>query len=128
MTTALYPHCGSYLTAHKGRHGYSVRGGSTRHCDYCGSLHPEDLAKYLREGTVTRLSPADRKYGWPHKFYTEPAWNKFYSEHLIDASEEDRDLISKYMGLNVNFAVDEKGLTVTWKAYVPKPETPTNAA
>jgi len=38
-----------------------------RRCSFCGSIHPDDLA--AEEGW--RASWADRKYGWPHKFYTE---------------------------------------------------------
>lgn len=37
-----------------------------RTCSFCGSIHPDDLA---REDAWTP-DWADRKYGWPHKFYT----------------------------------------------------------
>lgn len=47
--------------------------GSLRGCGYCGSMHPEDLAAALRSGA--RLDPADRKYGWPHKFYVDKVPN-----------------------------------------------------
>jgi hypothetical protein len=40
-----------------------------RTCSYCGSMHPEDLEKFLNEGAT--LDMADWKYGWPHKFYVE---------------------------------------------------------
>lgn len=40
-----------------------------RRCWYCGSLHPEDLLKVLKEGA--RINMADWKYGYPHKFYIE---------------------------------------------------------
>lgn len=46
-------------------HGYPFRT-----CSYCGSIHPEDLAKYLEAG-VAKLGGSDWKYGWPHKFYVE---------------------------------------------------------
>jgi hypothetical protein len=36
-----------------------------RTCSYCGSIHPADLAAE----TDWRAEWADRKYGWPHKFY-----------------------------------------------------------
>lgn len=39
-----------------------------RSCSYCGSIHPEDLIKLLKDGKAT-LGGADWKYGWPHKFY-----------------------------------------------------------
>lgn len=41
-----------------------------RTCSYCGSIHPEDLYKYLSEG-IAELGGSDWKYGWPHKFYVE---------------------------------------------------------
>lgn len=44
------------------------RGGEPfERCTYCGSIKPEDLAAlpgFLAEW-------ADRKYGWPHKFYVD---------------------------------------------------------
>lgn len=74
------------------------RGDHFRTCSYCGSIHPEDLAaEIVPQGKCSgcdatgweahfRLhaepehhydpggpyaSWADRKYGWPHKFYVE---------------------------------------------------------
>lgn len=41
------------------------RGEHYRTCSYCGCIHPEDLA--AEDGW--RAEWADRKYGWPHKFY-----------------------------------------------------------
>jgi hypothetical protein len=41
------------------------RGEHFRRCSYCGSMHPEDLVTIARG----RVDWADRKYGWPHKFY-----------------------------------------------------------
>jgi hypothetical protein len=38
-----------------------------RRCNYCGSIHPEDLAAE----TDWRADWADMKYGWPHKFYVD---------------------------------------------------------
>lgn len=38
-----------------------------RTCDFCGSMHPEDLLAALQAGAT--LSVSDFKYGWPHKFY-----------------------------------------------------------
>jgi hypothetical protein len=43
------------------------RGEHFRRCSYCGSIHPADLAAE----PVWRASWADRKYGWPHKFYVD---------------------------------------------------------
>ncbi|MGY6019618.1 hypothetical protein [Streptomyces spinosirectus] len=41
------------------------RGEHFRTCSYCGSIHPEDLAAEANWAAEW----ADRKYGWPHKFY-----------------------------------------------------------
>jgi len=38
-----------------------------RRCTWCGSAHPDDLAAEPQ----WRAEWADRKYGWPHKFYVE---------------------------------------------------------
>lgn len=42
-----------------------ARGEHFRRCSYCGSMHPDDLVSIARG----RVDWADRKYGWPHKFY-----------------------------------------------------------
>lgn len=44
-----------------------VRGEHFRRCSYCGSIHPDDLAAEERWSAQW----ADRKYGWPHKFYVD---------------------------------------------------------
>lgn len=41
--------------------------GSLRSCQFCGSMHPEDLAAAIRAGATVEW--ADFKYGWPHKVY-----------------------------------------------------------
>lgn len=41
--------------------------GRLRHCAYCGSMHPSDVAAAIRAGA--RGEWADMKYGWPHKAY-----------------------------------------------------------
>lgn len=41
--------------------------GRLRACQYCGSMHPSDVAAAIRSGAVGSF--ADRKYGWPHKAY-----------------------------------------------------------
>jgi len=43
--------------------------GRLRSCEWCGSLHPADLAEAITKGA--RGHWADRKYGWPHKFYVK---------------------------------------------------------
>lgn len=45
------------------------RGEHFRRCGYCSSIHPEDLAAEPE----WRADWADRKYGWPHKFYVNVA-------------------------------------------------------
>jgi hypothetical protein len=44
-----------------------AHGEHFRRCSWCGSVHPDDLAAE----TDWRASWADRKYGWPHKFYVD---------------------------------------------------------
>jgi hypothetical protein len=41
-----------------------------RHCGYCGSLDPVELAELIKEGKAT-MHGADWKYGYPHKFYVD---------------------------------------------------------
>jgi hypothetical protein len=139
--------------------------GSLRACDYCGSMHPADVAAAIRAGA--HGSWADMKYGWPHKAYfddipnphagmlesrtwrTDPPpadeagkWRrvhrgydphtgeptywwaevgqpagdtthgKFYSVHLQDATDEDREIIEKHLGLHFEFIDD--GQKVRW--------------
>jgi hypothetical protein len=38
-----------------------------RRCDFCGSIHPEDLAAEPH----WEANWSDMKYGWPHKFYVD---------------------------------------------------------
>lgn len=44
-----------------------ARGEHFRRCGFCGSVHPDDLAAE----PSWRAEWADRKYGWPHKFYVD---------------------------------------------------------
>jgi hypothetical protein len=41
-------------------------------CNYCGSITVADAIKFLKQ-PGTHFSGSDWKYGWPHKFYIEPA-------------------------------------------------------
>lgn len=59
------------------------------HCCYCGSITPDDALVFLVTRGI-RYSGSDWKYGWPHKFYIGNA--KFYSQHLADATEDQRIL------------------------------------
>jgi hypothetical protein len=49
---------------------FEVRDDGRRYCNWCGSLHPEDLANLI-EKREARMHGADWKYGWPHKFYVD---------------------------------------------------------
>lgn len=49
--------------------------GRLRGCDYCGSMHPADLAAAIRAGATGEF--ADWKYGWPHKMYFDGIPNPF---------------------------------------------------
>ena len=41
-----------------------------KHCGYCGSLDPKELADAIEQGNAV-MHGADWKYGWPHKFYVD---------------------------------------------------------
>lgn len=41
--------------------------GQLRSCQFCGSMHPADVAAAIRAGASGHW--ADFKYGWPHKAY-----------------------------------------------------------
>jgi len=43
------------------------RGEHFRRCSFCGSVNPDDLVAE----TSWAANWADRKYGWPHKFYVD---------------------------------------------------------
>lgn len=126
-------------------------GNRVASCGFCGSVRPDELAAALKAGAT--LEAADRKYGWPHKFYVnrfpnpfpdalkittriygpngrqdgpaEPEGStihaKFYTEHLLDASPEDRDVIEQAMGLHVAFLRD--GGIAWWGYGKPRPDS-----
>ena len=52
-----------------------VRTASLGGCDFCGSLHPSDVVKYLQAGAT--IMWADWKYGYPHKAYLEKIPNPY---------------------------------------------------
>jgi hypothetical protein len=41
-----------------------------KHCRYCGSLDPRELAEAIKQGKAT-MHGSDWKYGYPHKFYVD---------------------------------------------------------
>lgn len=68
------------------------RGEHFRRCTHCGCVHPEDLAVEFELGT--RAEWADRKYGWPHKFYVSIKNRDPYTLFCIGGShggDPDRD-------------------------------------
>lgn len=97
---------------------YGKRDG-VLHCDYCGSLHPREVVALLAKGAT--MDPADRKYGWPHKFYLSNPWGKFYTRHLVDATPEEYEAISKAMRLYIAYDPDVQ--SVSWQAWYPKDDS-----
>lgn len=88
-----------------------------RSCNYCGSLHPEDLLKLIGDGAELEL--ADRKYGYPHKIYVTlkspegTKWAKFYTDHFLDEgySPDARALITTALRdhTGITFVVEDRG-------------------
>ena len=86
-----------------------------KHCTYCGSIRPEDFYTILKENKCF-VELADRKYGYPHKFYinlTDGRMAKFYTRHLIDIKDEATinevlDLIREKTKVNLKSHLDEK--------------------
>jgi hypothetical protein len=52
------------------KQGYEVRKDGFKHCGYCGSMDPVELAELIEKGEAT-LHGSDWKYGYPHKFYVD---------------------------------------------------------
>lgn len=156
-------HTGMYTPLWEDGHPPDVAGtrttGRLRHCSWCGSMHPEDLAAALQAGAKASL--ADMKYGWPHKAYIDgvpnpyvgmlecrtsgggyasrdndpsklwtqkedgrwdyvvhtPAadtmWAKFYTEHLLDATPEQAEVIQRALNRRIKF----EGPAVSWEPY-----------
>jgi hypothetical protein len=71
MTETLEPVHGAEIANTPWQGGWAwldpSHGEHYRCCNWCGSIHPEDLAAV---GTF-HADWADRKYGWPHKFYVD---------------------------------------------------------
>jgi hypothetical protein len=89
-------------------------------CSYCGSLSPSALVEAIRQGIT--VSWADRKYGWPHKLYLSSEFKKsikFYTVHLRDASEEEKEIIAKACGLHFQFDTESYG-DISWHPYKQK--------
>lgn len=85
-------------------------------CSFCGSLHPSKVVEAIKAGAGGEF--ADMKYGWPHKVYLHDVPGlghaKFYTVHLQDAMEEERQIIESYLGLTFTFTEDGG---VSWKRY-----------
>lgn len=88
-------------------------------CEYCGSLHPANVVAAIEGGD--KLGAADRKYGWPHKYYLERSPGKFYTRHLIDATPEQYEAISKHIGLYIEFNPESQA--VKWQPWFPKDQS-----
>lgn len=85
------------------------------HCEFCGSLHPTEVVTLLKAGAS--IERADMKYGWPHKFYLNNPWGKFYSVHLVDATPEEYEFICQKIGLYIEYnPVTEMVRWHPWKA------------
>lgn len=103
-----------------------------RTCNYCGSMHPQDLIDrpepdMMRSVDVgmgppvdiPNVSWADWKYGYPHKLYIDygPGLRaKFYSRHLQDHPELIEPFNERFGYLGVIFGLDDNGLW--WKRKV----------
>lgn len=88
---------------------------SYRTCYYCGSIHPEDLLRLLKAGA--KLRGADWKYGWPHKFYVEQPFAKWYNAHLQDEGYDEEAwnaIAGALKASGIEWRRDEKG--VKWAA------------
>lgn len=83
-------------------------------CSYCGSIQPADLALAIKQQGA-KLDEADRKYGWPHKFYVTASGlhAKFYTIHLQDADASDLAVIERAMGMRFTFT----GTRVSWRPF-----------
>lgn len=90
------------------------RGEHFRRCSYCGSMHPEDLVTIARG----RIDWADRKYGWPHKFYVHvPNVNPDALFVLGTASHGDSE--SRPDWVNVDDLTPEQEEVMAREGYAP---------
>lgn len=87
-----------------------------QHCAFCGSLHPTEVVALLKAGAAIHF--ADWKYGWPHKAYLDNPWGKFYTRHLVDATPEEYEYISRRLGLYITYDPDTQ--TASWQPWYPK--------
>lgn len=72
-----------------------------RTCSYCGSIHPEDLLRFLAAGATIEV--ADMKFGWPHKFYVNGVPNPHAGKQVqvgtVSTWEGDQRVDTPRMGL-----------------------------
>jgi hypothetical protein len=77
-------------------------GSTFRTCSYCGSIHPEDLAKYLSDGAT--LGGSDWKYGWPHKFYVQNIPNPLAGQTVETGSRWENGVSTPITGAAPEFS------------------------
>lgn len=80
-----------------------------RTCDYCGSLHPEDLYTALHHGA--KLRGSDWKYGFPHKFYVDNISNGYAGVETEVGGTYDRGVFTPTRGIGPH-AIPAKWYTV----------------
>lgn len=90
-----------------------------RHCGYCGSLHPEDLADILVDGGTAGES--DWKYGWPHKhyitLYSGDYAGKWYNRHLEDLEDDASfNIITKMLEKHTHIEWTRNESGIYWNA------------
>lgn len=99
-------------------------------CSYCHSMAPSELAAALAAGASISFAPYEN--GWPAKYHVDGipvdqlsnkklcpdtlqgsamTHGKFYAVHLRDATQEERIVIERAIG--ITFTFNENG-TVSW--------------
>jgi hypothetical protein len=112
---------------------WEARDRGFRTCNYCGSIHPEDLLRVLQAGAT--LETADWKYGWPHKFYVSNVPNANHGNEVsrssgsgpLPMSSADRARWLSYAE-RPGCRVDITEADGRWNAKVFEPDSPTTHA
>lgn len=95
---------------------WEKRGGNDhRSCSFCGSMHPEDFLKAVKDHE--EIGPTDKSY----KFYVDNHRGKFYTQHLSpEQGDQLRELID---GRKVNWGFPGRPYV---GLYVPTTKTEDN--